>query len=126
MPGFDRHAGGHDFDFDTEICVHCGITRTTFQDSGSPQCGGKTVRARWFFQPVSKSDVPPTASSQMPSNWPAMWSNEESDGYCGWDRCGTMLAKGLSATGVAAMFASTPNHFIICPKCLGYNRVPRP
>ncbi len=39
MP-FNRQAGGHAFDFSTEKCVKCGMTREHFQDNGKPPCRG--------------------------------------------------------------------------------------
>ena len=37
----DRHKGGHEFDFDTDVCVKCGMTRPYFDDHGEPRCPGK-------------------------------------------------------------------------------------
>ena len=31
---------GHLFDFDTEKCKRCGMTRTQFEDRGEPPCTG--------------------------------------------------------------------------------------
>ena len=35
---FDRKAGGHRFDFGSEVCLKCGMTRKYFQDNGEPRC----------------------------------------------------------------------------------------
>jgi hypothetical protein len=34
---------GHEFDFDHDRCVRCGMTRTEFEDAGEPQCTGQQV-----------------------------------------------------------------------------------
>ena len=31
---------GHHFNFDTEKCVHCGMTFNKLDDAGMPQCRG--------------------------------------------------------------------------------------
>jgi hypothetical protein len=35
---FDRRAGGHNFDFDTDVCTRCGIDRRQYRDGGNPEC----------------------------------------------------------------------------------------
>jgi len=35
---FDRCAGGHNFDFDTDVCTRCGIDRRQYRDGGNPEC----------------------------------------------------------------------------------------
>jgi hypothetical protein len=35
---FDRCAGGHNFDFDTDVCTRCGIDRRQYRGGGSPEC----------------------------------------------------------------------------------------
>ena len=35
---FDRCAGGHNFDFDTDVCTRCGIARRQYRDDGNPEC----------------------------------------------------------------------------------------
>lgn len=35
---FDRKAAGHRFDFSSEVCVKCGMTRKYFRDNGGPRC----------------------------------------------------------------------------------------
>jgi len=35
---FDRCAGGHNFDFDTDVCTRCGIDRRRYRDGGNPEC----------------------------------------------------------------------------------------
>ncbi len=37
---FNRRAGGHSFDFITEVCAKCGMTRAKYEDSGRPRCAG--------------------------------------------------------------------------------------
>jgi hypothetical protein len=29
---------GHRFDFDTDVCALCGMTRTMYEDRGTPAC----------------------------------------------------------------------------------------
>lgn len=36
----DRQTGGHKFDFNTDVCTRCGMTRPQFEDNGSPPCRG--------------------------------------------------------------------------------------
>jgi hypothetical protein len=43
---FDRQAGGHCFDFSTEACVNCGMSREDYEDSGQPRCTGKKSEPR--------------------------------------------------------------------------------
>ena len=38
---FDRHAGGHAFDFDRGVCTKCEMTREFFKDHGEPSCTGR-------------------------------------------------------------------------------------
>jgi hypothetical protein len=35
---FDRCAGGHNFDFDTDVCTRCGIDRHQYRDGSNPEC----------------------------------------------------------------------------------------
>jgi len=35
---FNRCAGGHNFDFDTDVCTRCGIDRRQYRDGGNPEC----------------------------------------------------------------------------------------
>jgi hypothetical protein len=39
--GTSKLEKGQAFNFDTEICVRCGVTRTQFQDTGEPPCTGR-------------------------------------------------------------------------------------
>lgn len=36
----------HDFDFTTDVCKRCGMTETSYLDTGKPKCSGrkKTVK----------------------------------------------------------------------------------
>jgi hypothetical protein len=43
---FDRQAGGHYFDFNTERCVKCGMSRVHYEDKGQPRCSGKKPEPR--------------------------------------------------------------------------------
>jgi hypothetical protein len=52
---FDRSAGGHNFDFDTDVCTQCGIVRRQYRDGGNPQC-----TAREVMPLVAPMDVPST------------------------------------------------------------------
>jgi hypothetical protein len=52
---FDRCAGGHNFDFDTDVCTWCGIDRREYRDGGNPQCA-----------PRHTASVVATATWQMP------------------------------------------------------------
>lgn len=38
---FNSKAGGHRFDFSSEVCVKCGMTRKYFQDNREPRCEGR-------------------------------------------------------------------------------------
>jgi len=40
---FDRSAGGHNFDFDTDVCTRCGIARRQYRDGGTPLCAPHKV-----------------------------------------------------------------------------------
>jgi hypothetical protein len=40
---FDRSAGGHNFDFDTDVCTRCGIARRQYRDGGTPGCADQKV-----------------------------------------------------------------------------------
>jgi len=40
---FDRSAGGHNFDFDTDVCTRCGIARRQYRDGGNPLCAPHKV-----------------------------------------------------------------------------------
>jgi hypothetical protein len=40
---FDRSAGGHNFDFDTDVCTRCGIARRHYRDGGTPLCADQKV-----------------------------------------------------------------------------------
>jgi hypothetical protein len=35
---FDRCAGGHNFDFDTDVCTRCGIDRRQYLGGGNREC----------------------------------------------------------------------------------------
>jgi hypothetical protein len=35
---FNRRAGGHNFDFDTDVCTRCTIGRRQYLASGKPVC----------------------------------------------------------------------------------------
>ena len=41
---FDRCAGGHNFDFDTDVCTRCGIDRRRYRDGGNPECVPRNVQ----------------------------------------------------------------------------------
>jgi hypothetical protein len=54
---FDRQAGGHNFDFSTEACATCGMSREEFEDTGKPPCKGKPSAAKTRRQqPLTVSD----------------------------------------------------------------------
>lgn len=38
--GNTKSEGGHHFDFDTDKCTKCGMTRETYEDNGRPACTG--------------------------------------------------------------------------------------
>ncbi|MGA7325773.1 MAG: hypothetical protein WBX25_15120 [Rhodomicrobium sp.] len=38
---FDRTGGGHAFDFDRDVCVKCGMTRSNYLDNRNPSCTGR-------------------------------------------------------------------------------------
>jgi hypothetical protein len=38
---FNRCGGGHNFDFDTDVCTQCGIERRQFRDGGNPECASR-------------------------------------------------------------------------------------
>ena len=40
---FERSAGGHNFDFDTDVCTRCGIARRQYRDGGNPLCAAQKV-----------------------------------------------------------------------------------
>ena len=40
---FERSAGGHNFDFDTDVCTRCGIARRQYRDDGNPLCVAHNV-----------------------------------------------------------------------------------
>jgi len=40
---FERSAGGHNFDFDTDVCTRCGIARRQYRDGGNPLCTAHNV-----------------------------------------------------------------------------------
>jgi hypothetical protein len=40
---FERSAGGHNFDFDTDVCTRCGIARRRYRDDGNPLCVAHNV-----------------------------------------------------------------------------------
>jgi hypothetical protein len=35
---FERCAGGHNFDFDTDVCTRCGIGRRQYRNADHPRC----------------------------------------------------------------------------------------
>ena len=38
---------GHDFDFGTEVCTRCSMTRPYFEDSDKPPCMGRHPTDGW-------------------------------------------------------------------------------
>ena len=40
---FDRQENGHSFNFSTDVCEKCGISRPRYEDSGKPRCKGKRI-----------------------------------------------------------------------------------
>jgi hypothetical protein len=42
----DRRAGGHAFDFSTDVCAKCAMTRPYYEDNGHPNCAGQAPKAR--------------------------------------------------------------------------------
>jgi hypothetical protein len=43
---FDRQGGGHNFDFSSEACTKCGMSREHYEDNGKPRCKGKPEPSR--------------------------------------------------------------------------------
>jgi hypothetical protein len=84
-----------------------------------------SARSKWTFETVGDENVFALHPSKTASMYPVEYGTEESDGHCGNPSCGVILAKGLSAAGISRKFAEAPL-LIRCPKCLAYNRVPRP
>jgi hypothetical protein len=39
-PMADKPENGHIFDFDTDKCKKCGMTREHYEDNGKPACKG--------------------------------------------------------------------------------------
>jgi hypothetical protein len=33
-----KSENGHTFDFDTDVCTKCGMTRSAYEDAGEPPC----------------------------------------------------------------------------------------
>jgi hypothetical protein len=62
---FDRSAGGHNFDFDTDVCTRCGIARRHYRDGGTPGCTDKKVvrLVAAIDAPSPRSNVPSTRLS---------------------------------------------------------------
>jgi len=62
---FDRSAGGHNFDFDTDVCTRCGIARRHYRDGGNPLCAAhKVVRlVAAINTPAQRLNVPATRLS---------------------------------------------------------------
>lgn len=52
---FDRCAGGHNFDFDTDVCTWCGIARRQYRDGGNPECVPRLIGSV-----VTSLHAPPT------------------------------------------------------------------
>ncbi len=40
-----KQENGHAFDFDSDTCVRCGMTRRSYEDNGKPVCRGKNSDA---------------------------------------------------------------------------------
>jgi hypothetical protein len=42
----DKQAGGHNFDFDTDVCTKRGMIRKDYDDNGEPRCTGRPASGR--------------------------------------------------------------------------------
>lgn len=40
-----REVNGHQFDFDRDVCLICGMSRPKFDDSDSPRCSGVSTQS---------------------------------------------------------------------------------
>jgi hypothetical protein len=43
--GSNKLVKGHAFNFETDICARCGMTRRQYEDAGEPNCTGKRREA---------------------------------------------------------------------------------
>jgi hypothetical protein len=62
--GRDGNRGGHNFDFDTEVCAKCGMTANAYDDQAEPRprCTGSSAKrgARQSF--LGAADDEPSGS----------------------------------------------------------------
>jgi hypothetical protein len=60
---FDRCAGGHNFDFDTDVCTWCGIARRQYLDGDKPGCAARAMMSIVTTIHVPSAHVPQAGGS---------------------------------------------------------------
>ena len=58
---FDRCAGGHNFDFDTDVCTRCGIDRRQYRGGGNPECAPRPAASIVTTIHIGSAHLKPTS-----------------------------------------------------------------
>ena len=82
---FDRCAGGHNFDFDTDVCTRCGIDRRQYRGGGNPECAPRPMTSIVATIHIGSAHLEPTSrrafgagdpfDSQPSANSVMSWKN---------------------------------------------------
>ena len=60
---FDPRSGGHSFEFSSDVCAICGMTRKHFEDHGRPQCAAKKPKGK---EPMRVPDYDSAKQNRRP------------------------------------------------------------